>query len=281
MAELGHAADAQVPSLTDLGASADRLDHLLTQLKPFSESTQVNLRSLGAAARAGRPAVQAATPVVGELNRFAAGTPELAKNLNIVLSDLDNRGRAVEKDPRSPGGQGYTGFEALLQYPFDQALSINAFDAHGYMLKANLFTSECSDYQNADSLKAKVKTDPGFYQRCASILGPNQQGVLQPDPTAGTQTRAAKRPAHKRRARRHARHDQPQPGGPAPAATPGPTPTPGAGGAVGGLVQTVQGLLGGNVPNLPKGGAGLGSPAPDPRSALRARGDVLDYLLSP
>jgi hypothetical protein len=71
--------------------------------------------------------------------------------------------------------------EALLQYVFDQAMAINAFDSNGYMLKVNLFLSECSDYQNLQSLKEKLKTDPEFYSRCAAILGPHQPGITQPD----------------------------------------------------------------------------------------------------
>jgi hypothetical protein len=89
----------------------------------------------------------------------------------------------VERDPRSPGGKGYTGMEALLQYVFDQAMAINAFDSNGYMLKVDLFHSECSDYQNLQSLKEKLKEDPAFYERCAAILGPHQPGITQPDPS--------------------------------------------------------------------------------------------------
>jgi phospholipid/cholesterol/gamma-HCH transport system substrate-binding protein len=100
-----------------------------------------------------------------------------------VLKDLDDRKRAVEKDPRSPGGQGYTGFEALLQYVFDQTMAINAFDSNGYMLKVNLFLSQCSDYQNLQSLKKKLKENPSFYAQCAAILGPHQPGITQPDPS--------------------------------------------------------------------------------------------------
>jgi hypothetical protein len=105
----------------------------------------------------------------------------------------------VEKDPRSPGGKGYTGFEALLQYLYDQSMAINAFDANGYMLKVNLFVSECSDYQNVQSLKEKLKKDPGFYGRCAAILGPNQPGITQRDPShTGAQGTQPKAPAVKR-----------------------------------------------------------------------------------
>ena len=109
--------------------------------------------------------------------------PELGNNLSIVLSHLDDRDFAVEKDPRSPGGKGYTGFEALLQYVYDQTMAINTFDSNGYMLKVNLFLSECSDYQSLASLKEKLQEDPAFYQRCAAILGPHQPGITQPDPS--------------------------------------------------------------------------------------------------
>jgi len=62
-------------------------------------------------------------------------------------------------------------------------MAINAFDSNGYMLKVNLFISECSDYQNLQSLKEKLKTDPQFYARCAAILGPHQPGITQRDPS--------------------------------------------------------------------------------------------------
>ena len=77
-----------------------------------------------------------------------------------MLNDLDDRKRAVEKDPRSPGGQGYTGFEALLQYVFDQTMAINAFDSNGYMLKVNLFLSQCSDYQNLAVAEEEAEGGP-------------------------------------------------------------------------------------------------------------------------
>ena len=100
-----------------------------------------------------------------------------------MLRDLDDRKRAVEKDKRSPGGQGYTGFEAFLSYVFDQMMAINIFDENGYILKVNLSASECSEYQNADSIKRKEKESPGFISRCLAGLGPNQPGVTTADPT--------------------------------------------------------------------------------------------------
>jgi ABC-type transporter Mla subunit MlaD len=236
MAELGNVAVAQQPSLRDLNASAGELERLFTNLKPFAQSTQVNLRSLGRAAREGDPAVRAAKPVIAELDRFTTRTPELANNLAIVLRDLDDRNRAVEPDPHSPGGKGYTGFEALLEYVFEQALAINVYNANGYMLKANLFHSECSDYQNAESLKKKMAEDPKFYERCHAILGPSQQGVLQPDPTA--------KPGARAKARRRA-NDEKDSGADTPAGTPetpvsakpGEKPPIDLGGTLGDLLQ--------------------------------------------
>jgi virulence factor Mce-like protein len=184
MAQLGDTAEAQDPALRNLNASAGELNTFIQNLKPLAESTQVNLRSLAEASRKGRPAVKAARPVVQELNAATRGAPEMATNTAMVLEHLNDRKHAVEPDPRSPGGKGYTGFEAILQWVFDQSQAINVYDKNGYMLKVNLFASKCSDYQNLQSLKAKMAADPSFYKDCAAILGPNQPGITQPDPTA-------------------------------------------------------------------------------------------------
>src|SRR5215213_8922872 len=184
MAALGDASEAQTPALQNLNASAGQLATFLENLKPLSESTQVNLRSLAEASRKGRPAVKAAQPVVAELNTASAQAPELAGNAAIVTEHLNDRKHAVEKDPRSPGGRGYTGFEAVLQWLFDQSQAINIYDKNGYILKVNLFHSKCSAYQNPKSLKAEMAKDPSFYKDCAAILGPNQPSITSPDPTA-------------------------------------------------------------------------------------------------
>ena len=183
MAQLGEAADAQSPALADLNQSADQLATLLEQLPDFADSSRTTFKSLSDLSKDGRPALRAAKPTIAELSRAAENMPELGNNLAIVLKHLNDRDFAVEKDPRSPGGKGYTGFEALLQWVYDQTMAINAYDSNGYMLKVNLFLSECSDYQSLASLKEKLKEDPGFYGRCAAILGPNQPGITQGDPS--------------------------------------------------------------------------------------------------
>jgi hypothetical protein len=257
MAELGRAVDAQTPSLQDLDASSQQLEHLFTHLGPFADSSRVNLRSLADAAIIGDRAAKHATPVVDELNNFSRHVPELGNNLAIVLKDLDNRKRAVEDDPRSPGGHGYTGFEAILQYVYDQTLAINVFDTHGYILKANLFQNECADYQNADTVTPQLIKD------CGSYLGPSQQGVLQPDPTKPGNARSA--PTRTRRAhKRHAQQPGAQPGTDAPvAATPAPdATTPGLTQPLQPLVDQVKKLL--------------------PHTSTQAdTQDLLDFLLAP
>jgi virulence factor Mce-like protein len=263
MAELGRTADAQTPTLLDLEASAGQLERLFTQLEPFAEASQANLSSLGKAADVGRPAVKAARPLVAEVERFSQKAPESAKNARFITTDLDDRGRAVEKDPRSPGGQGYTGFEAILQYLYDQAMSINIYDSNGYILKANLFHSECSEYQNKESLKKHLEEDPDFYKRCASILGPHQQGITVPDPTEGRAPAAATRRrggSRKQRERddergeeRPAATERENPGGPAPANKP---PVD--------LGETLDGLLDGKLPDLlPDVGGAVKKPLDD------------------
>ena len=91
-----------------------------SDLGPFAERAAPNVRTLAKHRRQGAARDRAATPTVAELTKTTEHAPELANNLAIVLKDLDDRNRAVEKDPRSPGGKGYTGFEAVLQYIFDQ-----------------------------------------------------------------------------------------------------------------------------------------------------------------
>jgi hypothetical protein len=184
MDALGDASQAQVPSLQNLNASAGQLTTFLENLKPLAESTQVNLRSLAEASEKGRPAVKAAQPVVAELDKATEKAPELADNSAIVFEHLNDRKHAVEKDPRSPGGEGYTGFEAVLQWVFDQSQAINIYDKNGYILKVNLFHSKCSNYQNPKTLKEEMEKDPSFYKECAAILGPNQPSITTPDPTA-------------------------------------------------------------------------------------------------
>jgi phospholipid/cholesterol/gamma-HCH transport system substrate-binding protein len=184
MAKLGAAADANEPVLANLNQSAAQLNRFFADVVPFSHSALPALTSLGQASVTGKTAVQAAGPTVAHLNQFAKPTPELAQNLAIVLRDLDSRSRAVEKDPRSPNGQGFTGLEALLQYVFNQALAVNTFAPFGHQLAVDAFASTmCSAYATPQSVANGLKQFGPSYRQCYAWLGPNQVGINETDPS--------------------------------------------------------------------------------------------------
>jgi hypothetical protein len=128
--------------------------------------------------------VLAARPTIHHLNQFSTHTPELAQNLAIVLHDLDDRQRAVEPDERSPGGKGYTGLEALLQYAFNQVLALDYFGPFGHTLALDLNVSPmCSPYASPATVAMALKAYGPSYRQCYGWLGPNQPGVNETDPT--------------------------------------------------------------------------------------------------
>ena len=289
MAELGATADASTPYLRDLNASAGQLTRFLGDLGPFAESSRLNVRTLAKTADKARPAIASAKPTVAELTKTTEHAPELANNLAIVLKDLDDRSRAVEKDKRSPGGQGYTGFEAVLQYIFDQMQAINIYDENGHILKVNLSASECSDYQNADSVKRKEKQEPGFLSRCLAGLGPNQPGVTTADPSdTGVDDAGAPSPPSSKKTKSRSKRDKDKDES---------KNAPGQPDLKKALEKLLKGGGGGNTPSVPSlpnvkvpnvplpkvpapsvpgvtNGAGGQSTPPDPQA-------LLDYLLSP
>ena len=288
MAKLGQAADAQSPALADLNQSAGQLATLLEQLPDFADASRTSIKSLSELSEDGRPALRAARPTIDQLDKAAVDLPELTNNLAIVLADLDDRKRAVEKDPRSPGGQGYTGFEAVLQYVYDQTMAINAFDSNGYMLKVNLFLSECSNYQSLASLKEKLKQDPAFYQRCAAILGPNQPGITQPDPsfTGAQKGTAHELPAAKKEQR--AKVDKPKDEAPkpeAPKTDDTKQPEQPTDKAAQELAERIEDTLGIELPELPKAPQVPALPIPLPTLPQAPTGaeaqELLDFLLAP
>lgn len=200
MAALGETATEQRPVLEDLSAAAPDLEEFLGRSADFAEVTRPALRELGETAKVGEPAARAARPQIAQLRKYAQPLVDLAPNLRITLEDFSDPARAVEKDPRSPGGKGYSGAQALLQYIFNQALVLNGYDELGHMVRAGIFTDHCSAVRDAKDYKANEET----YKDCPAWLGPNQPGVTTPDPSAEPEAaRAAQR--QERRARSRAR----------------------------------------------------------------------------
>ncbi len=258
--DLGVAAKRQTPALRDLRIAAPSLTTLLNRLGPFTEASRPAVRALGRASTTGTTAVRDARGFVTSLRSVSAVLKEPVKNLRFVLEHLDDRGNAVEKNPLSPGGAGFTGLEAVLQYFFTQSQAINLFDSRGYVLKLNVLVNECSNYTNGSTALA----NPERTKRCSAALGPG--GKLEATPTAA-QTRAAMK------AQAPARTAQRPGATPAPA-TPGAAPQAGAPAAPGSPLRvpelTLPGLGKVQVPGL------TGPTAPrDPGAA----GGLLDYLL--
>ena len=178
MQELGATVDEQGPALRNIAASAGQIERLFENLPPFADASRPALKSLGEAAVVGRTAVKSAGPTVDELEKYtAAGVGELGKNLAIILEHLNDRDFSAEEDPRSPSGKGYTGFEALLQYVFDQAMSTNVHDGTVHVLKAFPHEGVCAQYADADAAREHAK-------ECAQNLGPNAIGINFPDRTS-------------------------------------------------------------------------------------------------
>jgi virulence factor Mce-like protein len=181
MVQLGRVADEQGPALKTLSDAAPQLETFFGRLGPFAEASRPAIKALGQASETGRNAVKAATPTVEELRSFARKAPDVANNLDIVLGHLDSRDNAVEEDPDSPTGKGFTGLEALLQYVYDQTMSTNIYDSSVHILKVSPFESACANY--ADTTRALEEEGGKLVEECGAGLGPHSAGVNFPDTT--------------------------------------------------------------------------------------------------
>jgi len=185
MAALGQTAVSQTGALRNLDATSGQLTTFFNTLGPFADASRPALRTLAGASQIGRQAVTSATPTVEQLNKFAGESPELAKNLNIILQHLDDPGHAVETDQRAgaqhlDGRKNYTGLEALLQYVFDQAQAVNVYDGVEYILKIAAFAdADCSPYNDGHKLRKDDAAALALYQKCSgNKIGPNGPGLL-------------------------------------------------------------------------------------------------------
>nr|MDQ3934239.1 MlaD family protein [Actinomycetota bacterium] len=180
MAALEEVAREQRPMLVDLQASAGELTRFLDLSAEFSDASRPALRALGATAPIGSEALKAARPRIRELRDYARPNVDLANNLAITLEDWDNPDRAVEKHPLSPGGKGFSGTQALLQYIFTQTVQSNGFDQLGHLSRVSLVLTKCAPLVNAaDYLEREAEL-----KECRAWLGPNQPVITTPDPTA-------------------------------------------------------------------------------------------------
>jgi virulence factor Mce-like protein len=189
MGRLGDLTNAQTPVLQDLQSASDELDTFLTRLRPFAAEGLPAFESLGEMSVVGRRAVRKTMEELTELRRLAEAIPGAAKPLRQFLETIDDRRRAVEPDRRAaqtspPAGDkthttssraGFTGMEAVWNYFYWQALSTNALDDVGKVLRLSVMVNECSPYTTNPS--------PELLAECNQFLGPTQPGVTTADPT--------------------------------------------------------------------------------------------------
>ena len=185
MAALGQTAVSQTGALRNLDATSGQLQSFFKLLGPFADASRPALRTLAGASQIGRQAVTSATPTVDLLNQYASTSPELSKNLRIILQHLDDPSHAVETDQRAgpqhtDGRKNYTGLEALLQYVFDQSQAINVYDGVEYILKVAAFVDpDCSPYNDGHKLRKDDAASVALYQKCSgNKIGPNGPGLL-------------------------------------------------------------------------------------------------------
>jgi ABC-type transporter Mla subunit MlaD len=202
-AQLERTASRQIVALRELQDAAPALNRFLTELAPFSDASRTSTRALGEQARTGIRVFRKSFDEVRQLRALAEDAPRLGKPLRQLLQTLDDRSRSVETDPLAERvappapdktaykpGQGFTGFEAILNYIYYQTLAINAFDDVGHMLRIVLVQSRlCARYFNDPTEQER--------ERCGGVrLGrssPNLYG--QPDPTTdGTAARERSQP---------------------------------------------------------------------------------------
>ena len=184
MRKLDAATTSNTPVVENLHEAAGQLDEFFTDLPGFAHSALPATRALGKASVTGRVAMIAAKPTIRELEKFAKPTPELAKNLSIVLPDIDTQSKATERNSRSPSGKGYSGLEAVLQFVFNLAGATSYFGNFGHELAVDAFASSmCSDYASPQSSANSLAEDGAAYRSCYAFLGKNQPGVNETDPS--------------------------------------------------------------------------------------------------
>jgi ABC-type transporter Mla subunit MlaD len=180
MASLEEVAREQRPVLADLASQAGELTRFFDVSAEFSEASRPALRAFGEVAPTGTEAMKAALPRIRELGQYARPSVELAGNLRLALKDWDDRDRTIERHPLSPGGKGFTGMEALLQYIFTQTMQTNAFDQLGHVPRVSLIQSKCAPLVSGEDYKKREAE----LKDCRAWLGPNQPGITTPDPSA-------------------------------------------------------------------------------------------------
>jgi virulence factor Mce-like protein len=205
MARLGELADEQTPLLADMQRAAPSLDTFFTRLGPFSEASRPAVDSLGETSKVGTRTFKEGTEEVKLLESFAPEAQPTFKPIRQFLQTSDDRGRALEDDPRSVEGSppapdptaikqggptGFTGLEALWNYFFWQSLSINGYDDVSHQLRVAITESKCGELHTEIHFDNPQEAED--FKDCTQWLGPNLPGITTPDFTDTGATAASR-----------------------------------------------------------------------------------------
>jgi virulence factor Mce-like protein len=208
MVRLGELADEQTPLLADMQRAAPSLDEFFTRLGPFSEASRPAIDSLGETSKVSTRAFRKGKQEVALLRDLAPEAQPTFKPIRQFLQTSDDRGRALEDDPRSVNGSppapdptaireggptGFTGLEALWNYFFWQSLSINGYDDISHQLRVAITESKCGELHTEFDLSNPE--DKKEFEECSQWLGPNLPGITTPDFTEGASSAQRDQPA--------------------------------------------------------------------------------------
>ena len=284
MAQLGALADEQTPLLRQVQDAAPNLQKFFADLGPFSKASQPSIRSLADAADIGNKALKESKDEIAELRALAVHAPSAGKNLRQFLQSLDTRDRAVEPDTRAKDtappapdpnaykeGDGFTGFESLINYSYWQTLALNPFDQLGHLLRVVLFVNSCSDWETGPV----TADNKELFQKCNSWLGPYQPGVTHPDPTDDPNSKSAvAEPKQAARKKGEVRGGDKEATTPEPGKVDPSQPTKVLPPAIKDLLNSLP-KIGENLPNVPDAPGGVG------QNGTTAPDKLLDFLLAP
>ena len=290
MAQLSALADQQIPLLRQLRATTPQLQRFFADLGPFSEASRPSIRSLGQTAKVGNKAFKDSRKDIKQLRAIGFNAPSAAKQTRQFLQSFDDRNRAIEPDSRAKesappapdptaykDGQGFTGFESILNYAYWQTLALNPYDQIGHLLRVALFVGPCSPFQTGPV----DDSNRDLFAKCNSWLGPNQPGVTTPDPTdnsyAALKAQAASKDKSKSSSGSQQEATKPLPGQDDPSKPKAVLPP-----AVKQLLdQLPQVQVGGSTPNLPNVDPGTLTGASSQPVDNKSADKLLDFLLSP
>jgi phospholipid/cholesterol/gamma-HCH transport system substrate-binding protein len=161
--DLSSLSDQMTPVITDLGRAAPGLNRFVEKLGPFSKASIPAIKSLGAAADVGTPALVAARPITSDLRQLATNADPVSKNLDALTKSLAATG----------------GINHLMDFLFFQMQAINGFDSIGHYLRAGLILNTCTTYATAPIPNCSSNFDNASAAAAGATAGGSGDPTLQ------------------------------------------------------------------------------------------------------